>query len=108
MADEHPQNWLQRLLGIPVIGEWLGLLVLVAPFLVGGLFARNVLGISTDIDTESGVWYIIMAAVLAIWLVWLEHIARVRLVLPVVKIPMLWLTAVFAVWGLLKLIGLLS
>ena len=95
MSKEEEKSWLVLLLELPKIGKFLKLLVLLFPFVLASWFHIVSFG--------PGNWEpVIMALILIAWLVLLEKTLKLRFRVPLVRIPILWLTIallLFAVWG---------
>jgi hypothetical protein len=110
--DIEERNWLQALIGLPFIGAWIGFFVLLVPFFLAMLaiwvvatFAGHSLRISFDQNTGSGAALLATGLVLGAWLMALQAFMKVRLVMPIIPVPWIWLMALFVVSGCLQLAG---
>ena len=98
MSDTVPAqpqpSALGMLLGLPLIGGYLAFAVAVVPLLILAFLFDGELG---------GGFFILASIISAFWLMFLEGVARVRLTTPHLPIPLLWLTPIVFIVGVVKL-----
>ena len=93
------QGWFARLTAIPVIGGFVCLIVGLAPYIVliemqdrGGSMSDNVVDFWGAIFTF-------------FWLTFVEQTTRVRITLPLIPIPIIWLTPLWLVMAVYHMIA---
>ena len=95
MSDSSPERktFVQVITDIPIIGEYITtLLALGPPALVPGmLFGLN--------ENTPGV--MLLFAVLSLpWILWLQKKGKIRIVLPLIRVPIIYVTPVWFVIGI--------
>jgi hypothetical protein len=111
--SDDDENWLQVLVGLPFIGAWIGSAFLFVPDILfvmlvvifGIANGTPVKSIHYNQDTGQGWGIFIVGVVHSAWLIALKKVMRVRLVMPVIPIPWLWLMILFAWGGFLQING---
>lgn len=92
---------LRRALALPLVGDYIALFVAGVPLIVL-LAGRGVL----RVPGEAGGWFGVFASVLtAAWLVFLQRRYGVKIVVPVFRIPVLWLTPVYLLASVVELLS---
>ena len=86
-------------LSLPVIGGYLATLTALIP-LFPLYWIRSAAGYDGDLG---GIFWMMAAVVSAVWLLFLEGIARVRLTTPHIPIPLLWFTPFVFIAGVVAL-----
>jgi hypothetical protein len=91
--EQHNKTFLQRLTDFPFVGEYITtLLALGPPYLVSGA----IFGWEED---DSGT--MLLFAVLSLpWLLWLQNKGRVSVVLPLIRVPLVYATPLWFLLGL--------
>ena len=86
---------------VPIIGELIKLIVVIAPPLLTVAFLVSVLGIGSD-----GAVLILASLVFMWWLRVLEKWMQIRMVVPIIRLPWLWICWAGIAFGFLMLIGI--
>ncbi len=112
MSDELPakprKTAFQRMFDIPWLGEIFGTVLLFMPILAVGLIEQAA-GVETSfVDGIAESFPVAIPVVLIAWLVFVERRVHVRLTLPVIPIPWLWVMLGALVYGTLLMFGFVS
>jgi hypothetical protein len=97
VPEDSEKSSLVSVLEIPIIGEFIGLLIVVFPALVAGW-----LGIGHAIP-DGSIGDIVIALGLIIWCAALEKMIGIRFVLPLIRLPITWLATGYLLVALWKL-----
>lgn len=98
MAEASEKYSILQILEIPKLGEFIGLLIVVFPFLVLGL-----LGVGRAIPDRA--LDVVIALGLIIWSAALEKLIGMRFRLPIIPIPITWLGTGYLLVALWKLVN---
>ncbi len=89
---------MQSMLGLPLIGEYLATGVALIPAILL-TFAREWLGMTGE---PGGGYFVLVGILSAYWLAGLEESGRVRITTPHLPIPLLWLTPLVVLYGIVE------
>jgi hypothetical protein len=100
MSAQEEKNWLSNIAEVPVIGEVLMFLLMIVPVFV--FHFVPVIGPAIG-RLSDGMFCIVVAIVVIVWISVLEPALNVRFVFPVLRIRWLWIWIVFIIYGVLQL-----
>jgi hypothetical protein len=104
-APQPVESYVAMLTGLVIVGPYVTLALALAPFLVVGYVMEYALDLpDMSVDRSNGLWLAASSIASAAWLLGLQAWGRVRIDLPIIPIPMLFLTPVGLVVGLYFLI----
>ncbi len=105
MSDEQTlakKSLLHKSFDIPILGDLINMVLWAGPPLAVYWLSVNVLGLPGGIESPG--WLIALWTLAGIWAICLEHILRIRMVLPIIPIPLKYISVVLAVYWLVRLV----